>query len=174
VSSEIVHKSDIGAVKLGLQSSSEVAQQMEAMRASLTARRIRVQRWLVEEMAPAGLECVVGGVVDPEFGPMVMAGLGGVFVEVMKDVAFRICPIERGDAFAMLNELRGAALFRGARGRDPASLDAIADALLKIGGDRGVLMTLADEVMEIDVNPLIVTRDAAVAVDARFILSHAV
>ena len=102
---------------------------------------------------------------------MVMAGLGGILVELMGDVAFRICPIEKVDAVEMLRELRGAALFRGARGREPASFDALVDALLKVGGKNGVLMGCADAVSEIDVNPIIVTRDAAIAVDARFILT---
>lgn len=170
VSADVVHKSDFGAVKLGLQSTREVARHMRAIGTSLAAKGIRAEGWLVEEMAPAGLECVVGGIVDPEFGPMVMVGLGGIFVELMGDVAFRICPVDRSDALDMLNELRGVALFRGARGREPASLDAMADALLKVGGEEGVLMRCGSDVSEIDLNPLIVTRDAAIAVDARFIL----
>ena len=171
VSAEVVHKSDFGAVKVGLKDQIEVARALDAMRSSLAARGIRAECWLVEEMVPAGLECVIGGVVDPEFGPMVMAGLGGILVELLGDVAFRICPIERFDALEMLRELRGAALLSGARGHEPASLEALVDVLLKVGGKQGVLMGCAGEVSEIDVNPLIVTRDAAIAVDARFILT---
>ena len=171
VSAEIVHKSDLGAVRLGLQDQVQVARALGAMRSSLAARGIQTDRWLVEEMVPAGLECVIGGVVDPEFGPMVMAGLGGIFVELLGDVSFRICPIQRFDALEMLRELRGAAMFGGARGREPASLEALADALLRVGGENGVLMSCVAEVAEIDVNPLIVTRDAVIAVDARFILA---
>ncbi|MBF6570128.1 MAG: acetate--CoA ligase family protein [Candidatus Binataceae bacterium] len=170
VSSQIVHKSDFGAVKVGLKDASQIAECMEAIRASLGSKGIRADRWLIEEMAPAGLECVVGGVIDPEFGPMVMAGIGGIFVEVMGDVAFRICPIDRVDALEMLTELRASSLFRGARGRDPVSVECIADVLLKIGGDGGVLMTCMDDMDELDVNPLIVAGNSAIAVDARFIL----
>jgi len=171
VSAEVVHKSDFGAVKVGLKDEFELNSALDAMRATLEGRGIRADCWMVEEMVPAGLECVIGGVVDPEFGPMVMVGLGGILVELMGDVAFRICPIEKVDAVEMLRELRGAALFRGARGREPASFDALVDALLKVGGKNGVLMGCADAVSEIDVNPIIVTRDAAIAVDARFILT---
>ncbi len=170
VSTQVVHKSDIGAVKLGLQTLAEVARHMEGMRASLAGNGIEPESWLVEEMAAPGLECVVGGVMDPEFGPMVMVGVGGIFVELLADVSFRICPIGRADALDMLEELRTAALLRGARGREPASLEALVDALLKVGGEGGVLLRCEAEVSELDVNPLIVSRDSAIAVDTRFIL----
>jgi acyl-CoA synthetase (NDP forming) len=98
--------------------------------------------------------------------------LAGVFVEVMKDVSFRICPITRLDAVEMLAELRGAALFHGARGRTPVSTDTIIEVLLKIGGENGLLTRNADKIAEIDINPLIVTPDSATAVDARFILQR--
>lgn len=172
VASEIVHKSEFGAVKIGLESVAAVAAALGAMQTGLAAKGIVPRRWLVEEMAPAGIECVIGGMVDPEFGPMVMVGLGGVFVEIMGDVAFRICPIVPGDAEDMVGELRGLPLLRGARGREPVCVDALIDALLKLGGADGVLMRYAGEVTEIDINPLIVGRDAALAVDARFILSR--
>ena len=100
-----------------------------------------------------GQEIVVGGVRDPQFGPLVMVGLGGVFVEVLADVAFRICPITRLDAEEMLDELKGAALLAGARGRKPASREAIVDVLLKVGGEDGLLMTHADDIAEADINP---------------------
>lgn len=170
VSPEIIHKSDVGAVRVGLRDARELGQVLVEVRDSLAAKSLRVPRWLVEEMVPAGVECVIGGMVDPEFGPMVMAGLGGVFVELMRDVSFRICPIERRDALEMLEELRGAPLLRGARGRTPVSVDAVVEALLAIGGEGGLLTSLAGEVAEIDVNPLIVTPDGAVAVDARIVL----
>ncbi|MBX3519175.1 MAG: acetate--CoA ligase family protein [Xanthobacteraceae bacterium] len=170
VSDEVVHKSDFGAVKVGLKDLAAVERALTEINAALDAKRIGARRWLIEEMAAPGIEVVVGGVVDPEFGPMIMTGLGGVFVEVMKDVAFRICPITRADAAEMLSELRGAALLHGARGRAPVSTDAVIDVLLKIGGENGLLTNSADEIAEIDINPLLVTSDAATAVDARFIL----
>jgi acetyl-CoA synthetase (ADP-forming) len=172
VSAEVIHKSDFGAVKVGLKDLAAVEQALCEIDAALNAKGIGDRNWLIEEMVPTGLEVVVGGVVDPEFGPMIMTGLGGVFVEVMKDVSFRICPITRADAAEMLSELRGAPLLRGARGRAPVSMDAVIDILLKIGGEQGLLTNSADEIAEIDINPIIVTAEAATAVDARFILQQ--
>ena len=102
---------------------------------------------------------------------MVMVGLGGIFVEVLADVSFRLCPITRIDALEMLDELKGAAILDGARGSKAVSRDAIIEVLLKIGGEQGVLMQHADDFAEADINPLIVSDSGAVAVDARFILS---
>jgi acetyl-CoA synthetase (ADP-forming) len=96
--------------------------------------------------------------------------LGGIFVEVLRDVSFRICPITRIDAEEMIDDLKGAAILAGARGRKPASRAAIVEALLKVGGEGGLLMTHADDITEADINPLIVSETTAVAVDARFIL----
>ncbi|MGE0339613.1 MAG: acetate--CoA ligase family protein [Xanthobacteraceae bacterium] len=172
ISAEVIHKSDFGAVKVGLKDLTAVERALIEIDAALDAKGIGARSWLIEEMAPAGLEVVVGGVVDPEFGPMIMTGLGGVFVEVMKDVSFRICPITRADAAEMLSELRGAPLLRGARGRAPVSVDAVIDILLKIGGEKGLLTNSADEIAEIDINPVIVTAEGATAVDARFILQQ--
>lgn len=174
VSSEVIHKSDFGAVKVGLKNLTEVERALAEIEAALDAKGIRERSWLIEEMAAPGLEVVVGGVVDPEFGPMIMTGLGGVFVEVMKDVSFRICPITRADAAEMLSELRGAPLLQGARGRAPVSTDALIDILVKIGGEKGLLTESADEIAEIDINPIIVTAEGATAVDARFILQQSV
>jgi len=172
VSPEVIHKSDFGAVKVGLKSLAEVERALAEIDAALDAKGIGERSWLIEEMASPGLEVVVGGVVDPEFGPMIMTGLGGVFVEVMKDVSFRICPITRADAAEMLSELRGAPLLQGARGRAPVSTDALIDILVKIGGEKGLLTQSADEIAEIDINPIIVTAEGATAVDARFILQQ--
>jgi acetyl-CoA synthetase (ADP-forming) len=172
VAAGVVHKSDVGGVRLNLRSTEEVEAAAEAVMQALSARGIEPHAWLVEEMAPRGTEVVVGGTVDPEFGPMVMVGLGGIFVEVLQDVAFRICPIAERDAREMLDELKGAALLRGARGGEPANIDAIVDVLLRVGGEGGLMLRGADELAGIDINPLIVSRDAAVAVDARFILQR--
>lgn len=100
-----------------------------------------------------------------------MVGLGGIFVEILKDVAFRVCPIDRDDARAMLDELRGVALLRGARGEAAVNEEALLDAMIAVGGDDGVLMRFASEISEADLNPVIVTAEGAIAVDARFILT---
>ena len=170
VSSEILHKSDAGGVRINLRTAADVENAIREMEALPAIARARVDGWLVDEMAPPGQEVVVGGLRDPNFGPLVMVGLGGIFVEVLSDVAFRICPIKRIDAEEMLQDLKGAAVLSGARGRQPASREAIVDVLLKMGGERGLLMQHAGDIREADINPLIVSAKGAVAVDARLIL----
>ena len=171
VSPDILHKSDAGGVKAGLRDAAEVQAAIRAMMAVPQIAQARIDGFLLEETAPPGQEIVIGGVRDPQFGPLIMAGLGGIFVEILADVSFRICPITRLDAEEMLDELKGAALLQGARGRQPASRAAIIDALLKVGGEGGLLMTHAGDIAEADINPLIVSENGAVAVDARFILT---
>ncbi|MBI2223760.1 MAG: acetate--CoA ligase family protein, partial [Betaproteobacteria bacterium] len=170
MSPDILHKSDAGGVKVNLKSAVETADAIRRMMNSPALRAARIDGFLLEEMAPGGQEVVVGAVRDPQFGPLVMVGLGGIFVEVLADVAFRICPITRLDAREMLADLKGAAVLKGARGRKPASQDAIVDVLLKIGGEEGLLLCHADDFKEADINPLIVSESGAVAVDARFVL----
>lgn len=170
MSPDILHKSDAGGVKINLQSVAEVKAAITGMLDAPKIKGARIDGFLIEEMAPAGHELVIGGLRDPQFGPLVMVGLGGIFVEILKDVSFRLCPIARIDAEEMLAELKGAAILKGARGTKPASLDAIIDVLLKVGGENGLLMRHAADISEADINPLIVSDTAAVAVDARFIL----
>ena len=170
MSPDILHKSDAGGVQVNLRAAADVKAAIEGMMHAPKIKGARIDGFLIEEMAPAGHELVVGGLRDPQFGPLVMVGLGGIFVEILKDVSFRLCPITRIHAEAMLAELKGAAILKGARGTRPASLDAIIDVLLKMGGDNGLLMQHAADISEADINPLIVSDTAAVAVDARFIL----
>jgi acetyl-CoA synthetase (ADP-forming) len=114
---------------------------------------------------------VIGATVDERFGPCVMAGLGGVLVELIADVAFRICPITRQDAAEMLDELRGVKLLHGWRGAPPADVEAVIDALMAVGGPRGLMLAFPDAIRELDINPLIVGTSGAVAADARIILA---
>jgi acyl-CoA synthetase (NDP forming) len=170
MSEEILHKSDAGGVQINLQSAADVKAAIDTMAAAPGIKGRKIDGYLVEEMAPKGQEVVVGAVRDPQFGPMIMVGLGGIFVEVLADVAFRLCPITEQDAVSMLNELRGSAILDGVRGQAAVSRQAIVDVLLKLGGEGSLLMELRDDLAEVDVNPLIVSGDGAVAVDARFIL----
>lgn len=170
VSPDILHKSDSGGVKLGLADAEAVRQAIAAMAALPAIAVARVEGFLVEEMAAPGTELVIGALRDPQFGPMIMVGLGGVFVEILEDVAFRICPITARDAEDMLASLRGARLMDGARGREAVDRAAIVRALLAVGGADG-LMLRHPAIAEIDVNPLIARGDGLTAVDARFILS---
>ena len=170
MSPDILHKSDAGAVAIGLTDLEEVAATIRRMGKLPAVAAARVEGYLVEEMAPPGREAVIGGLQDPQFGPMVMVGLGGIFVEVLQDVSFRLCPIDANDANAMLAELRGASLLDGARGQAPASRAAIVQALIAIGGVDGLLLRESNSIAELDINPLIVGPENAVAVDARVIL----
>ena len=173
MSPDILHKSDAGGVRVRLRDAGEVDAAIRAMRETPAIANARLDGFLVEEMAPPGEELVVGGLRDPQFGPLVMVGLGGIFVEVLEDVAFRICPIERIDATEMLSELKAAALLDDVRGRAAVSREALIDVLLRIGGPDGLLMRLQHEIAEADLNPVIVSERGAMAVDARFILTPA-
>ncbi len=171
MSPDILHKSDAGGVKVGIGSPAEAVAAIQAMMVSPEISASRIDGFLIEEMAPIGQEMVIGGLRDAQFGPLVMVGLGGIFVEVLADVAFRICPIERRDAEEMLDELKGVAILKGARGRKPVSRDAIVETLLRIGGEGGLLMDHAADIKEADINPLVVSETGVVAVDARFLLT---
>jgi len=166
---DVLHKSDFGGVKLGLRQAGDIQAAMDEMAARCAAAGYRLEGFLLEEMAPPGHEVVIGGFRDPSFGQVVMVGLGGIYVEVLRDVAFRICPITPLDAREMLDELQGAALLRGARGGVRVPDSVLVDALLAVGGEAGLLTRHADGIAELDINPLIVSADGAVAVDARLI-----
>ncbi len=168
VSQDILHKSDVGGVRLGLQPE-DVKAAVAAMSELPGIAGKRVEGWLVEEMARPGLEIVVGAFRDPQFGPMIMVGLGGIFVEILKDVAFRLCPISRGDAEAMIDQLRGSALIAGARGQAPLDRTALIDALLAVGGADGLVMR-HPEIAELDINPVLLGEHGLTAVDARIVL----
>ncbi len=171
LASQALHKSDLGGLRLGLNNASEVGAAARAILDGWSLDPALIEGFLVEEMAPAGQEVVIGGFHDPQFGPMIMLGLGGVFVEIFADVTFRVCPIERADAEAMLGELRARALLEGARGGRAVDREALIDALLKVGGREGLLMQFEGQIAELDINPLIASPEGAVAVDARFVLS---
>jgi succinyl-CoA synthetase beta subunit len=165
----ISHKTDVGGVSLRLPDADAVRAAMRAMRKSPALLGAAIDGFLVEEMAPTGHEIVVGGVIDPVFGPVIMVGLGGVFVEVFGDVAFRVCPISRGDAHDMLASLKGAPLLAGARGGVVAAIEPLVNVLLAVGGKDGLMMREAGWLGELDINPLIVSDGAVTAVDARIV-----
>lgn len=171
ISPDASHKSDVGGVRLGLADAAAAMGAVREMEILARDKNLRLEGVLVEEMAPAGVELVIGGVIDPRFGPVLMLGLGGVFVEIFGDTAFRVCPIDRRDAEEMIDELRGAPLLRGARGRKPVDEKRVVEALLAVGGEGGLLAELEDEIAELDINPLMVSAQAAVACDARIVLS---
>lgn len=172
VSPDASHKSDVGGVRLQLTTAEQVQAAVVALESAARERGLRVTGFLIEEMA-SGQEVVIGGMRDARFGPVLMLGLGGVFVEVLRDVVFRICPLERRDAAEMIGELKGSPLLRGARGRAPVSEAALVQAILAVGGEDGLLVRLAHRITELDINPLIVDGERAVACDARMVLRDA-
>lgn len=171
VSPDILHKSEAGGVRTGLGNVDEVAAAMQAMAERVREQGARVDGYLVEEMAPPGLEVVIGAVRDASFGWLVMFGLGGVLVEYLQDVAFRICPITRLDAIEMIGEIRAHPVLRGVRGRAGIDEAALVDALLAIGGEGGLLADSGAEIAEVDLNPLLASGRGIVAVDVRMVLS---
>lgn len=169
VSRDILHKSDAGGVAVGLNNGQEVVTAIERMSLLPAIAGASVDGWLIEEMIPAGLEVAIGGFNDPMFGPVIMLGLGGIYIELLKDVTFRLCPISKADAYNMIDELSASKLFDGFRGGPTYNKDIVVETLLKIGGKDGLFMRHSDDIAEIDINPLIHTEDRLVAVDARFI-----
>jgi acyl-CoA synthetase (NDP forming) len=171
VSPDIVHKSDIGGVRLGLATSQEVAAGFEAIMQSARSAQpaARLDGVAVQPMAPAGgVEVIVGVSVDAQFGHVIMCGLGGVFVEVLQDVSFRLIPLQRRDARQMLSELRGRRLLEGVRGRPPVDAQALEDLFLRVSR----LIEQRSEIRELDLNPVLAYPDGVLAVDARALLEE--
>jgi acyl-CoA synthetase (NDP forming) len=170
-SPDITHKSDAGGVKLNLKDKVEVENAFdEIMRSCKTAvPTANIEGVSVQSMAKPGIEVIMGMTKDPSFGPVVMFGLGGVFVEVLKDVAFRIVPIEKSDAEDMINEIKGKKLLEGYRGQEPADISRLQQMLLRLSD----LVDMTPEIEEIDMNPVFAYKEGAVVVDARIILSAA-
>jgi acetate---CoA ligase (ADP-forming) subunit beta len=170
VSPDVNHKSDVEGVQLSLADQKAVEAAIDRIISSCDSRSVSIEGFLIEEMVPSGHELAIGGLIDPGFGPVVMVGLGGIFVEVFEDVAFGLCPLTLSDAGEMLDQLRASPILSGFRSGRAANRATIIDVLMRLGSDGGLIETLAPEVREIDINPLIVTSTAAVAADARFVL----
>jgi acetyl-CoA synthetase (ADP-forming) len=169
-SPDITHKTDVGGVRLGLKTAEEVkkgfSEIVEDVRRHL--RNAKIQGVLVQNMVPLGHEVIVGVTKDPQFGPVLMFGLGGIFVEVLKDVSFHLIPATKEDAMDMVKEIKGFPVLQGYRNLKPADLDALTEIMVKASE---VVMDLP-EIDEMDLNPIFVHEEGAVAVDARMILSE--
>lgn len=172
LSSQPIHKTENGAVRLGLRTPEQVLQAASEMRAAWRLDPELIQGFLLEEMAAPGHELVVGTIYDRTFGHMMMVGLGGIFVEIFSDVSFRLCPIEENDAHEMLRELRAFPLLEGARNTKRSNIEAIVDVLMRIGGRGGLIDELGADIDELDINPLIAGPESVVAVDARFVVAQ--
>ena len=171
VSPQILHKSDAGGVKVNIKNDEECKEAFETIMANAKAYKADavLEGVVIQEMAPWGTEVILGSVNDPTFGPSVMFGLGGIFVEVMKDVTFRVAPIQQKQAMDMINEIKSAPILKGTRGEEPKDVDALSKAIANYAQ---MIVDLADEVAESDANPVIVYEegDGVSVVDARIIL----
>ncbi|HEX5479882.1 MAG TPA: acetate--CoA ligase family protein [Dehalococcoidia bacterium] len=171
VSQQITHKSDVGGVELNLGSASDVRAAYDRIVAAAKqhAPNATIDGVAVQRMEPAGIEVIVGMTKDPQFGPVLMFGLGGVLVEVLKDVAFRVVPINERDARQMIHEIKGYPLLEGYRGHDPADVAKLEQLLLRLSS----FVEQHPEVAELDLNPVFAYKDDAIAVDARIVLTDA-
>jgi acetyltransferase len=168
-SRDILHKTEADGVRLGLADEAAVRAAADAVLAAARAcdPQARIDGVVVQKMAGGHVEFVIGLKDDPSFGPVLMAGLGGILVEVMKDVAFRRCPVTPAEAGAMLDELRGRAILAGARGKPPVDRAALVEmlcAVSRFGAAAG------GRLAELDLNPVLLSTDGAVAVDCVMVL----
>ena len=170
VSPQIIHKSDVGGVAVGLRDAKELRAAYRTILEVVEKNSpgADVKGMLVEEMLPSSTEVVVGTTRDPQFGHVIMFGLGGVFVEVLRDVSFRATPIHASDAREMITELKAFPILGGYRGKPPADIDALVDILLKTSK----LVTEHPEISEVDLNPILVSEKGPKAVDARILLGE--
>jgi acyl-CoA synthetase (NDP forming) len=167
-SPDVVHKSDSGGVKVGLSNASEVKKAYDDILRSVKKKHPRalIHGISVQKMARPGTEVIIGTSKDPQFGPVIMFGLGGIFVEVLKDVSFRVIPVNRKDAQEMIQEIKGFPLLRGYRGKEPASIPALTAMILKVSK----FMNENPQIREMELNPIFAYKDKALAVDARIVL----
>ncbi|CAG0972466.1 MAG: Acetyl-CoA synthetase subunit beta [Candidatus Methanoperedens nitroreducens] len=162
-SPDISHKSDVGGVELNVVVGNvKTTYNKIISRINKVNPDARIEGILVQQMAPPGHETIIGLKKDAQFGHAIMFGLGGIFVEVYKDVSFRVVPIEQNEALDMISEIKGYPILKGIRGRKPADIEAIARVLVAVSG-----MAQKENIAELDINPLIVGETGAVAVDAR-------
>jgi acetyl-CoA synthetase (ADP-forming) len=170
VSPDISHKTEVGGVQVNIHDFREVRDAFDKI--TDNARRYKsgakILGVLVQKMAPAGTEVIVGAVKDLQFGQMLMFGLGGIFVEIYKDVTFRLAPITEADAAEMLKEIRAYVLLRGYRGQPPADETALTKILIRVSK----LVTDYPQIDELDLNPIMVYSTGASVVDARIVLAN--
>jgi acyl-CoA synthetase (NDP forming) len=168
LAADLPHKSDVGGVVLDVTSPEALRAEFPALMARMEAcvPEAHVEGILVQRMLSGGREVILGGKRDPSFGPVVMFGLGGVYVEIFEDVAFRLAPLTREDAEGMISEVRGSRLLRGVRGEPLSDVEAVVEALLALSR----LVVGCPEVAEVDVNPMLVFERDVAAVDARAVV----
>jgi acyl-CoA synthetase (NDP forming) len=172
VSADVVHKTDAGGVKLGLKTAVQVGKAWDEIMISVKKAfpEAKIQGVSVQPMAKPGVEVIIGMSKDAQFGPVLMFGLGGIFVEIIKDVSFRIVPLLKRDANEMVREIKGFPLLKGYRGSEPVDIENLEKLLLRVSE----FVEQTPEIKELDLNPIFAYKDGAVAVDARVILEKIV
>ncbi len=170
VSPDIIHKTDAGGVKLNIKDEEEAKLAYREIISKVKGynKKAKISGIIACTMIPQGTEIIIGIIKDPHFGPVIMFGLGGIFVEILKDISFRILPIEEKDAREMIAEIKGYKILKGARGNPPRDIQAIEEVLMKISK----LIAENPEISEIDLNPVFVFEKNLLAVDARMILQQ--
>jgi len=170
-SPDILHKTDVGGVMVGLENANDVRDAFDLItyRANRYLPEARLWGCLVQKMVPPGLEILIGMNRDPQFGPLVTFGLGGIYVETLKDVAFRLAPFSRREAEAILGEIRTHELLDGVRGKAAVDKAILVDALLRVGQ----LVQDFPEIAELDINPFVVYEagQGGIAIDMRIVLT---
>jgi acyl-CoA synthetase (NDP forming) len=167
-SSDVVHKSDAGGVKLDLKTAKQVGKAYDDILKGIKKEypQAKIDGVSVQKMARPGVEVIIGMSKDAQFGPVIMFGLGGILVEILKDVSFRIVPLVRRDAAEMIREIKGYPLLEGYRGQEPADVSNLEELLLKVSD----FVEKNPDIGELDLNPIFAYKDGAVAVDARVVL----
>lgn len=165
ISADIGHKTDVGGVALGLRDKKSLEDAWSQMMLDISDDEplAAIEGFLLEEMVPRGAEMIIGGLRDEQFGPAIMFGTGGLDVELIKDVSFRLAPVTRDEVFGMMNEVKGMRLLTGYRGHGLKDLDAVVDTVMKVSE----IICAHERIREIEINPLIVYHEGAVAVDAK-------
>jgi len=168
VSLDIIHKSDAGGVKVGVKNEEEakMAYRNIIYRVKKYKKGAKISGVIAYKMIPQATEIIIGMMKDPHFGPVAMFGLGGIFVEILKDVSFRIIPLEERDAREMITEIKGYKILKGVRGNPPRDIQSIKEVLIKVSK----LTTENPEIKEIDLNPVFVFEKGVQVIDARMIL----
>jgi len=168
VSPDVLHKSDVGGVKVNVKNEEELIKAYDEIVTNVKSKKpdARIVGILIQEMVPQATEVIIGGIRDPQFGPAVMFGLGGIFVEIFRDVSFRIAPVSVEDALEMISEIKGYQILKGYRGATPADLDALADAIVKTSK----MLLENEEIDQLDLNPVFVFEKGIKVIDARVIL----
>ena len=169
-SPDVVHKSDAGGVQVGLKTSKQVGKAYDSILGAIRQKypQAMIQGVSVQKIARPGVEVIIGMSKDAQFGPVLMFGLGGIWVEVLKDVSFRIVPLTKRDAGEMIGEIKGYPLLQGYRGQEPVDVSNLEELLLKVSD----FVEQNPVVKELDLNPIFAYSNGAIAVDARVVLEE--